>query len=156
MNIGIILNSQTGHTLSIVEKLKEKLSEKGHSVTIDRVTAKGKIEPGKPVSLDAKPDPAGYDALVLAAPVMGFTLNPAMKAYLAEIGSIEGKKAACLVTQHLPYGWMGGNRAVRIMKRALNGKGAKVAGKAIVHWVNEEKRVQQAEKAVSTLSGLFE
>ena len=37
MNIGIIVYSQAGKTLSVAEKIGDKLREKGHSVQIERV-----------------------------------------------------------------------------------------------------------------------
>ena len=56
MDIGIMVYSQTGNTLSVAEKLKEALSEKGHTVTVDRVTAQGEVAPGRSVSLEQMPD----------------------------------------------------------------------------------------------------
>lgn len=155
MDIGIIVYSQTGNTLSVAEKLRDALAAKGHAVKIDRVTAEGEVGPGEPFTLTSKPDPGKYEALVFAAPVMAFTLNPAMKAYLGQIPSIEGKKAACLVTQQLPAGWMGGNRAIRFISRALKDKGADVCCSVIVHWKNEVKRGKQIEGAIAAIVGLF-
>jgi len=37
MNIGIIVYSQTGNTLSVAKKLEEKLSLAGHSATLEQV-----------------------------------------------------------------------------------------------------------------------
>jgi flavorubredoxin len=155
MDIGIIVYSQTGNTLSVAEKLKDALAAKGHKVKIDKVTAEGEVGPGQPFTLKSKPDPGKYEALVFAAPVMAFTLNPAMKAYLGQMPSVDGKKAGCFVTQQLPAGWMGGNRAVKIISRALRDKGADVCSSAIVHWKDEIKRGQQIDEAVAALGGLF-
>ena len=41
MNIGIIVYSQTGNTLSVAKKLEEKLSLAGHSATLEQVKAIG-------------------------------------------------------------------------------------------------------------------
>ncbi len=102
-----------------------------------------------------KPDPAKYDALVFAAPVMGFMLNPVMKAYLVQMGDIKGKKAACFTTQHLPAGWMGGNRALRTMSASLKKKGAQVFKGGIVHWKDEQKRSLQTDSVVEAICGGF-
>lgn len=37
MNIGIIVYSISGHTLSVAAKLGEKLSAAGHAVTLERL-----------------------------------------------------------------------------------------------------------------------
>lgn len=37
MKIGIILHSQTGNTLSVANKLKEKLISLGHTVNLEQV-----------------------------------------------------------------------------------------------------------------------
>ncbi len=155
MNIGIIVYSQTGNTLSVAEKLKEALTAKGHAVKIDMITAEGEVDPGKPFTLTSKPDPGKYEAIVLAAPVMALTLNPAMKKYLAQIPRIGGKKAACFVTQLAQASWLGGSRAIRLIRRALKNKGADFSCSAIVHWKDEAKRRQQITEAVSALGGLF-
>jgi len=41
MNIGIIVYSQTGNTLSVAKKLEERLSAAGHSVNLEQVTVAG-------------------------------------------------------------------------------------------------------------------
>lgn len=153
MNIGIIVYSQTGNTLSVAQRLKGAIEAKGHSAAIEQVTAEGELQPGKPVNIASSPDAAKYDALVLASPVMAFSLNPVMKAYLNELPDIAGKKALCFVTQGLPFDWMGGNQALKHMSAALKQKGAEVCGAGIVHWKDEEKREAQAAKTVETLCG---
>ncbi len=157
MDIGIIVYSQTGNTLSVAEKLKDALAAKGHSAKIDKVTAEGEVSPGpgQTLTLKSKPDPGKYEALVFAAPVMAFSLNPVMKAYLAQLRGIGSKKAACFVTQHLGAGWMGGNRAVRIISKALKNNGADVCCSAIVHWKDEIKRGLQTDEAVAAISEVF-
>ena len=37
MKIGIVVYSQTGNTYQVAEKLQETLSDKGHSVNIERI-----------------------------------------------------------------------------------------------------------------------
>jgi len=46
MNIGIIVYSQTGNTLSIAKKLEEKLSAAGHSATLEEVKVVGERKQG--------------------------------------------------------------------------------------------------------------
>jgi hypothetical protein len=155
LKIGIIVYSKTGNTLLAAERLKEALGAKGHSAAVEQVTIEGEISPDKPVKIISAPDPSKYDAVVFAAPVMAFSLNPAMKAYLSQMKVITGRKAGLLVTQQLPLGWMGGNRAVNTMKGLLEARGASAQASGIVHWGNETKREQQIINAVDALCGMF-
>jgi flavodoxin len=155
MNIGIIVYSETGNTLSVAQRIKDSAQAKGHTAVLERITMEGKIEPGKPINITYSPDAAKYDALIFASPVMAFSLNPVMKAYLEKLPDLKGKKAGCFVTQGLPADWMGGNKAVKYMSAALKKAGADVMASGIVHWKDETKREAQAAKTVETLCGAF-
>jgi flavodoxin len=154
MNIGMIVYSQTGNTHSVALKLQEKLAAAGHAVTMERIEVIGEVAPGKPVQFKALPDPEPYDALVFGAPVQGFSLCQPMLGYLKQVAPLQDKKVACLVTEAFPYPWMGGNRAVRQMKRICESKGATVCGSGIVNWM-KKRREQQIVEVVDQLSGLF-
>lgn len=93
MNIGIIVCSQTGNTLSVAEKLKERLTAKGHSAEIKHIKTVDTYKPGQgEVRLAEVFETSEYDGLVLASPVEGFSLCPIMKKYLSQAGSLDGKK----------------------------------------------------------------
>jgi len=155
MNIGIIVYSQTGNTLSVAEKLKEKLAAAGHTASLEKVTVAGGRKPGdKSFQLEAQPDPGSYDAVVFGSAVEAFSLSPVLSAYLKKVGSLQGKKVACLVTQAFPYPWMGGNRAIRQMRKLCQSKGAAVSGSGIVNWA-KWRREKTTAKAVARFSKLF-
>ncbi len=154
MNIGMIVYSQTGNTHSVALKLQEKLSAAGHAVTLERVEVIGEVGPGKPVQFKTLPDAAKYEALVFGSPVQAFSLCQAMVDYLKQVASLQGKKVAFLVTEAFPYPWLGGNRAVRQMKRLCEAKGAAVCGSGIVNWM-KKRREQQIVEVVDRLSSLF-
>lgn len=155
MNIGIIIHSQTGHTYSVAERIKEKLAAAGHGVNIERVTPVGEAHPGiKNLQLETKPPTEPYDALIFAAPVWAFTLSPVLAAYLAQLPSLQGKKTACFVTMGFPFSWMGGNRAVTRIQEICAAKGATVCGAAVLHWMGRD-REPEITVAVERLSGLF-
>ena len=155
MNIGIVVYSWSGNTLSVAEKLKEKLSAGGHSVTLEQVTVIGERKQGdKKFQLETVPDVGPYDALVFGSAVEAFSLSPVLKGYLEQVGSLQGKKVACLVTQFFPYSWMGGNRAIRQMRKLCQAKGATVAGSGVVNWA-KSRREKTTARAVARLSGLF-
>ncbi len=155
MKIGIIIHSQTGHTLSVAQKLKESLTAQGHQATVAQVTGISDGSDRSHVQLTSAPDVSGYDALVFGAPVQGFALSRVMTAYMSSLPSLQGKKAALLTTQQLPCAWMGGNQTTRQMEAFCTAKGASVCGSAIVHWGNAVRRSRQIGQAVALLSSMF-
>ena len=155
MNIGIIVYSWSGNTLSVAEQLEEKLSAGGHSVTLEQVTVVGERERGaRKFRLETLPDVAPYDAVVFGSAVEGQMLSPVLGEYLKRVGSLDGKKVALLVTEFLPYPWMGGNRAIRQMRKLCREKGATIAGSAVVHWARY-RRDKTTAAALERLSRLF-
>ena len=152
MKTGIIVYSQTGNTLSVAEKLKEKLVAAGHGVEIEQVTVVGGRKSGDRVfKLETRPDVAPYDALVFGSAVEAFSLSAVLKGYLAGVDSLQGKQVACLVTQSFPYPCMGGNCAIRQMRRICESKGATVRGSAIVNWA-KSRRAKTTAQAIERLT----
>ena len=118
MNIGIIVYSQTGHTLEVCEKLKERLIGEGQSVTVEQISVVGGRTPKtKEFELEAKPNVEPYDAIIFGSAIEAFSLSAVLSRYLNGVDSLQGKQVACLVTQQFPYPWMGGNRAIGQMKK---------------------------------------
>ncbi len=155
MNIGIIIFSRTGHTQSVATKLVEKLSADGHAVTLEQLKPVGPSDARTTdVQLEALPDPAAYDALVLGTGVEGGVPATPMTSCLNQIASLQGKQVACLVTEAFPLPSMGGNQAIARMKSLLESKGATVLGSGIVNWSNP-RRGRQIAQVVDSLSNLF-
>lgn len=154
MKIGIIVHSHTGNTLSVAQKLMDKLLAEGHSVSLERVEAinEDQNEAGK-VKLKSVPVTDGYDLLIFGAPVRGFSLSPVMAAYLSKMKPITGKKVACFLTQAFPHPAMGGNRAMGQMKELCCSKGVEVCGTGIVNWSNINRR-RRIDSIVERFSGL--
>jgi menaquinone-dependent protoporphyrinogen IX oxidase len=152
MNIGIILYSNTGNTLSVGEKIKEALLAKGHTVRLERISAENEASPVKgPIRLTAIPDPSPYDAVIFGGPVVGAQLSPFMKEYLTRLPALQGKKVACFVTQHFKLKWMGSTRAVKQITRAVEQKGAPLVASGIVQW-SSELRDEQISQVAESLS----
>lgn len=152
MKIAIIVYSQTGNTLSVAEKLKEKLVAVGHVAVLEQVTVAGGRKSGnRAFKLETRPDVASYDALVFGSAVEAFSLSPVLKSYLAGVDSLQGKQVACLVTQFFPYPWMGGNRAIHQMRLLCESKGATVSGSAIVNWA-KFRRAKTTAQAIERLT----
>lgn len=145
MNIGIIIYSRTGNTLSVAERLKKSLLEAGHTVTIDRVTAEND-EPNAngPARLTYTPSISAYDHVIMGAPVQAFSLTPVMKLYLSQLTQINGRKISCFVTQHFPKAWMGGRQAIKQMSCRIIEKGGIVTETGIVNWTNKAREQQIA------------
>ncbi len=155
MEIGIIVYSQTGHTLEVCGKLRDRLIGEGRAVTLEQVTITGEPTPrARTFELENRPDSSPYDAIVFASYVEAFSLCRVMDRYLRGIESLEGKKVAFLVTEQFPYPWMGGNHAIRQMKRLCSAKGATLRAEAVVNWA-ESRREKTMSAALSRLSKAF-
>lgn len=158
MKIGIIVHSQTGHTLLVGEKLQEQLQSDGHEVALIRFqnteTPKGpqKIED---VRLDQVPDATGYDALVFGAWVEAFNLCHGFTLYLQQIPDFATANVSCFLTQQFRFKWMGGSLAMAKMKRLLRAKGAQVNATGIINWSNK-KREQQIAELVARFSSQYQ
>lgn len=145
MKIGIIVYSQTGNTYSVALKLKEKLTTGSHSVEVERLDAD---------SLQIPLNVGKYDALVLGSPVEGFSLSKTMENYLLQIESFQGKKVALFVTEFFPYPWMGGNQAIKKMKKICESREGAVCGTGVVNW-KSKNREKMIVDTVDRLSSLF-
>ena len=157
MNIGIMVHSHTGNTLFAAKKLQEALAAAGHLVTIHNVSAINDEEADyQKIKLDSRPETAMYDALFFGAPVRGFSLSPVMRAYLTSIGPLSGKRTACFVTQHLPYAWMGGRRALRHMGAICKLKGSAPFGTGVINWSKAPVREKQIEAMAGDLSAALQ
>src|SRR5271157_376882 len=153
MKIGIIVHSQTGNTLSVAQKLKEKLAAAGHSVNIERISPVGGDQK-RPVQIEKLPDLSVYDALVFAAPVQAFSLSPVMKAYLGQLPSLSNKKVACFVTKAFPFNWTGGNNAISHLKKGVGSKGGNIIGTSIIH-SSDKIREKETADMLEKFSKLF-
>jgi len=156
MNIGIIINSHSGNTTSVAQRLKEKLSSAGHTVEIEEIIPAGDIVPRKNnIALKTRPELDKYEALIFGAPVNAFALSSAMATFLTELSSLGNKKAACFVTKALPFRWTGGNKAIATMKKLCESKGAAILDTEIINWGNKSRREILIAEMVNRFIGLF-
>ncbi|MGI6324720.1 MAG: flavodoxin family protein [Bacilli bacterium] len=155
MSIGIIVYSETGNTYSVATEIKNKLTKKGHNVTIEQIELKKNSLPKKKdIILKKAPKIEQYDVVIFGSPVHAFTLAPAFKIYLDQIESLKYKKIACYVTQHLPYSWLGGNNAIQKMLKITKTKGAIILRTEVINWSNK-KREQMIEQLASSFSSIL-
>lgn len=119
MKIGMIVHSETGHTMGVAQAISEQLRAEGHAVEILSVVAKSKRPWKEQVpSLQETPDPHGYDVLVMGAPVWGFCLSQVMKEYLYAIRPLKVERLVLFSTGALPR-FFGGKRAMKQMASIL-------------------------------------
>lgn len=143
MKIGIIVYSMTNNTLSVAERLRDALIQKGAEAEIARVLFEGDDpKSNTPLKLVGAPSPNGYDALVFASPVQAFSLAQAMVLYLKQLPKFEAKKVFFFTTQHLKKPWLGANHAIRQAKALIDAKGNAVSETSVVHWSSEQREEQ--------------
>ncbi len=155
MNIGLIVYSLSGNTLSVAMKLKDKLSAAGHAVTLERVETVGPAKlSSEDAALKSKPALDAYDAVIFACPVRGGTPAPPMARYLEQPPSLAGKDVALLVTGFFPVAGWGRDQTLAQLKETCESKGANVRGAESVGWFSLN-RGQQISSAIASLSNLF-
>ena len=155
MNIGVVVYSWSGNTRAVADRLKPALEAAGHAVHVVSVPLAAERERGsREFTLAELPDLEPFDGIIFVAAVEAFSLSPVLAEYLKHVEPLRGKRVGCLVTQQLPYRWLGGNRAIRQMKRLCTAKGATVAGSAIVSWASS-RREPSTVQAIEELRGAF-
>lgn len=143
MKIGIILYSYSGNTLLVGERLKGVLINKGHEVSLVRINAINEdLKSGRPIQLTEIPDTSQYDEIILGSPVRAFSLSPIMKAYLGKLHDLQGIRISSFVTEHFPKAWMGGNRAIKQIKRMVRDKNGKITDCGVINWSNTMREEQ--------------
>jgi len=154
MNIGIIVYSLGGHTLTVAENLKEKLLADGHEVTLERVETAGPAKVQyENAELKTSPAVDAYEGLVFACPVRGGTIPAPMKNYLEQLPSLQEKQVACLVTHFFRREW-GANQVLGAMREICESKGATVCVVGEVRWFSLHRK-ERIARVVEALSGLF-
>ena len=114
MNVGIVIHSQTGHTEYVAHKIEVTLKSKGQKSEYIKLQVVGNEKrSNKDIKFKEMPDLSSYDMLIFGSHVEAFNLSQAMKKYLGDIESMKGKKVVCLLTQGLPYSWMGAKKRIK-------------------------------------------
>lgn len=153
MKVGIIIHSHTGNTLSVGEKLRAAYTAAGCETKLERITLVDE-NPNRGFNVQLKdiPDASQFDILIFGAPVRGFSASPAIRAYLAQVSGIAGKKVRCYATEQFPKPWMGGNHAIKQMVAAVESKGAEVAGTGVINW-SSKRREEQINELINRFGG---
>ena len=142
MNIGILVYSYTGNTLSVAEKIREQIRTNGDQAQIHRITCiNGEPNGQKPMVLKDIPDVSEYDKLIIGAPINGFSVCKALKIYF-ESSEIHASQVNCFVTQHFKRAIFGGNRGIKQISKLVSKQGAIVTNTAIIHWSSKDRDTQ--------------
>ena len=134
MKIGIIIHTNTNHTLEVANELKTVLS-KNHEVHIDKVTSLNEKESQNGnVELKDIPSIKSYDYLIFGAPINGFALTKTMVAYLKQLDNIKPIKAMVYVTHFFPGKGLGGKQGIDQFYKMLSTKNMLITSAAVVPW----------------------
>jgi hypothetical protein len=147
MNIAIIAHSQTGNTLSVALKLKSRLEETNHHVSLVHIkNSEQQASLNQEPSLNITGDELlqEYDAMIFAGWVQAFSLCLGFSSYLKKLPVLKAKQAHIYVTHHFPFAWMGGNHAISQMKSILNSHNITVNSTKVFNWSNK-KNTQQID-----------
>ncbi|TJX12782.1 flavodoxin family protein [Tissierella creatinini] len=143
MKIAIVVNSITGNTLLVAEKLKEKFQTMNNEVEIKRIapTCKEPVSGSdlKNIVLKDIPELSPYDLIILAGPVHAFSISAVIKEYVKQSQTLKGKNVMIYVTHAFPFNWLGGNHAISQLKSECESKGANVIKTGIVSWANNKR-----------------
>ena len=152
MNIGIIVYSHTGHTLSVAKKLEKAIIDKGHKVKVELVEQVDKEpKPANQVVLKNSPDLSGYDFVIFASPVQGMQLAGVMKKYLSSLPKYCEINGYCFVTRYFMKRWLGGNSSIKWIENTCHEKGIKIIKNTMISWSSKSLDADIAE-AISYLS----
>ena len=146
MKIGIVVFSKTNNTFSVAERLQDALVKQGFDAVIDRVIpVNDNPGPKEPITFQHFPDLSAYDVIIFGSPVWAFSLSGVMKAYLAELPTLSGKKVFCFVTKQLASKFTGGNKAIRQIRSAVAAKNATVDQGFIISWKDKNREAAIAD-----------
>lgn len=151
MKIGFLFISETGHTLSVLNRLEPIYKEAGHAV--EKISLLEGYD-SKKQKLTAFPKLKDYDLIIFATPVQAFSLHPAMSQYLKQLELKKEQKVALLITQYFRRACLGGNRALKKMKLYLSVFQAQILAEFIVHWCSKarENQIDEALKLLGSVT----
>ncbi|MFP4418851.1 MAG: flavodoxin family protein [Chitinivibrionales bacterium] len=137
MKVGILVHSHTGTTLKFAREIESRLKEKGHDVSLVKLETDPAVDPSniskvKDFKISNLPDATSFDYLLVGGPVWAFSATPVITSCFKQMGSLQGKKVIPFVSMGSPMRFMGGNRAVGMIRKAAEQQGAEVVGNGYV------------------------
>ncbi len=137
MKVGILVHSHTGTTLKFAREIESKISRNGHEVTLVQLETDPAVNPSnmskiKNFKIINLPDCSTFDYILVGGPVWAFSATPITTECFKQMGGLEEKKVMTFITMSFPMRFMGGNRAVSMIKKAAAQQGANVIGEGFV------------------------
>ncbi len=116
MNVAIVIYSKTGATFNVARKISSLLTDAKINCDIIRLETKDELRPRlKNVTISTKVDLEKYDTVIFGTPVWAFTAAPVVTAFLNAKPVLKGKKILNFITMGLPFRFLGGNNAQRLL-----------------------------------------
>ncbi len=150
MKIGIVLYSETGHTLEVGNHLKNTFENLGHQVNLDQIQVRN-ITTDK--TLTHLPEVKGYDVLLFGTPVQGFSLPVPVQDYLKKVQFPKHQKLGVFITEYFKVAWLGGNNTMKQLLSAIAYSEPNLYGHGFVHW-SSKKRHEQIDDTIKKLTNL--
>lgn len=138
MKTAIIYYSKTGHTKEVCERVSKEIDS-------DLLSIKARFDsPDQDtVELIDPPTVTGYERLVIASPVHGFSLSRIMRAYLKGLKDLRGMNIDLVVTHFFPFRFLGANQALHLMRKMIEKRGGKVSSATSIGWsLRREKDIR--------------
>ena len=156
MKIGMIIHSMTGNTSHVAERIKNRLEDDGHQVSLEKlfIVVGEDLKEDKIENIEFEPlsiDISQVDMLIIGCPVRGFSASPPIKAFLAKTEDLRQKDIMVFVTHAFPYSWMGGKTAIKQLRKIFGEMGTSVVHCGIIDWKNA-RREQQIEDLVDSMA----
>ena len=130
VNIGILVFSSTGYTLKFAEAIAAGLEKSGHDIELTRIETDIEANEGPPsaeseYNITNLPDCSKYDIVFIGGPVWAFSACHVVLKAIEQLKGVEDKIVFPFLTMAFPFRFMGGNRAIRMIKKRIaenNGK----------------------------------
>jgi flavodoxin len=135
MKTAIIYYSKTGHTKEVCERMHREVD-----ADLFSIKARSDSPDQDLVELIDPPRVEGYDRLVIAAPVHGFSLARIMRVYLKGIDDFKGTRIDLFVTQFFPFAKLGAKQALQLMRRMIEKRGGIVSSQTAISWSKKREK----------------
>lgn len=152
MKLGIIVYSESGHTLSVVNKIEESLIQ--NHVEVKKMILNFTVEKGTRM-LVQPPKLESCEAYIIASPIQGFQLAKPMSDYLVQNPLPKDAKIGILLTEYFKVMFLGGNYSLKQAKATIDVSSHKLVVEKVIHW-SSKKREEQIKEAVRLFTEVWD
>lgn len=152
MKLGLIVYSESGHTLSVVSQIEGILIQK--QIEVKKMTLHSQIEKGTRILVEP-PQLESCDAYIIASAVQGFQLAKPMSDYLVRNPLPRDAKIGILLTEYFKVMFLGGNYSLKQAKATIDVSSHPVVVEKVIHW-SSKKREEQIKEAVTLFTEVWD